>query len=61
MICRIYSGTSSRVSYLRGLPKNQLGDGKKLDIYPGDMKVNDVLTLVNKHAKKLQEEQDAKS
>ncbi|RUS20987.1 hypothetical protein BC937DRAFT_93893 [Endogone sp. FLAS-F59071] len=34
-------------------------DGKKLDIHPGDMKVNDVLTLVNKHAKKLQEEQDA--
>ncbi|GJJ76419.1 large subunit ribosomal protein L53 [Entomortierella parvispora] len=34
-------------------------DGKTLDINAGDMKVNDVLRQVGKHARKLQEKEEA--
>ncbi|KAG0305868.1 39S ribosomal protein L44, mitochondrial [Dissophora globulifera] len=36
-------------------------DGKTLDINAGEMKVNDVLRQVGKHARKLQEKEDASS
>ncbi|KAF9185258.1 hypothetical protein BGZ51_008623 [Haplosporangium sp. Z 767] len=36
-------------------------DGKTLDLQAGDMKVNDVLRQVGKHARKLQEKEDATS
>ncbi|KAI7822132.1 hypothetical protein BC939DRAFT_454082 [Gamsiella multidivaricata] len=36
-------------------------DGKTLDLKADDMKVNDVLRQVGKHAKKLQEKEDAAS
>ncbi|CAO3572392.1 unnamed protein product [Mortierella alpina] len=34
-------------------------DGKTLDLQTGEMKVNDVLRQVGKHARKLQEKEDA--
>ncbi|KAG0255380.1 hypothetical protein BG011_005170 [Mortierella polycephala] len=34
-------------------------DGKTLDLQAGDMKVDDVLRQVGKHARKLQEKEDA--
>ncbi|KAF9565950.1 39S ribosomal protein L44, mitochondrial [Mortierella alpina] len=34
-------------------------DGKTLDLQSGEMKVNDVLRQVGKHARKLQEKEDA--
>ncbi|KAG0359120.1 39S ribosomal protein L44, mitochondrial [Podila minutissima] len=34
-------------------------DGKTLELQTGDMKVNDVLRQVGKHARKLQEKEDA--
>lgn len=36
-------------------------DGKTLDLKTDDMKVNDVLRQVGKHARKLQEKEDATS
>ncbi|KAG0209958.1 39S ribosomal protein L44, mitochondrial [Mortierella sp. GBA30] len=36
-------------------------DGKTLDLQAGEMKVNDVLRQVGKHARKLQEKEDASS
>ncbi|KAF9217727.1 hypothetical protein BGZ59_000645 [Podila verticillata] len=36
-------------------------DGKTLELQTGDMKVNDVLRQVGKHARKLQEKEDASS
>ncbi|KAF9584960.1 hypothetical protein BGW38_004484 [Lunasporangiospora selenospora] len=34
-------------------------DGKTLNLETGDMKINDVLRQVGKHARKLQEKEDA--
>ncbi|RUP46008.1 hypothetical protein BC936DRAFT_147463 [Jimgerdemannia flammicorona] len=34
-------------------------DGKKLEVQAGEMNIDSVIMIVNKHAKKLQEEQDA--
>ncbi|KAF9411945.1 hypothetical protein BGZ94_001193 [Podila epigama] len=36
-------------------------DGKVLELKTGEMKVNDVLRQVGKHARKLQEKEDASS
>ncbi|KAF9920673.1 39S ribosomal protein L44, mitochondrial [Linnemannia zychae] len=36
-------------------------DGKTLELQPGEMKIDDVLRQVGKHARKLQEKEDASS
>lgn len=40
---------------------NILGDGQKLALESDKMKINNILQVVNKHAKKLEEIEQAKS
>lgn len=36
-------------------------DGKSLDVNPGDLSFEDLMTLVNRHAKILQQKEEAQS
>lgn len=52
----------SKLNYLyRNILINILGDGQKLALESDKMKINNILQVVNKHAKKLEEIEQAKS